>query len=298
MKNRELGDTARNAEINLATDLIDQFSEFNRALDKQKLVPEVKVSEYTFQDSLSLYSYPPVVRDYLDLMHDTIEKVVITAQQPRETSPGITIQIHTTEKALIELTAASGTESDSPFRLRILNTGTPTNKTYEIDSNAVSHLLISMALPPTDNAEILKARGEHQTVVTLNPRDPQVLYLIENSLDNQAVSSCVTQKFEQEYPGAETDDPTHFTLVVVKNSRGDLMYDTTATSHAIDGDTISSYDISVHCTIYGDSHLSEDVLARGTQTRLSIDRSENMLLDQATVISYMSALIKRLMDQR
>lgn len=286
------------AEIDIAADLTELFADLTREFDIKGLVPESRVSTYSFRGECNFYSFPSIVREYIDLFNLSVDKVAINVGKTAKHLPGVAIQLFMDSGDMLELSTHRDQKIEEPFGLTVIGDGHPvlSNK-YTVTPYEVGQLLISMALPPSDASEIDRAKAERHPIAMLNPRDTQVLQLIENSLENQASFHETTQEFNMAYCTDVDNTVTDFSLISTKNSNGDTLYVASAKSNTTEKGTIYSYDISVVCNSLKSINDINEIMSKGIQAQTSIDGARAARLSEGTVTSYMSAIAKALIDK-
>lgn len=286
------------AEIDIAADLSELFSDLSREFDKQHKTPESRVSNYSFRGECNFYLYPPIVREYMDLYDLSVDKVGVTVGKAVDHLPSVAIQVFLDSGDMLELSTHRGQAVEEPFELTFFGESSRIpSKKYTVAPQEVGQLLISMALPPSDSSEIERAKADRQPITSLNPRDTQILQLIENSLENQASFYENTQKFKTSYQTSVDNTVTDFSLISTQNSEGDSLYVASAQSSLTDKDAMCSYDISVVCNSLRSLNEINEIIPQGTQTHTSIDGARSVLLSDGTVTSYMSAVVKAIIQE-
>lgn len=280
----------REIKLSLENELPEQFTHLRQQLDKKRVTPESEIHQYEFSEAAILYTYPPKIRELLNLYESNVEKTVVVINTKPEAPAYLSITIYTDTIGIIEITSPEGLKTGASFKFDVIN---GPDLSARVEPEAVGNLLTSLALSPDDCTEIQQAKANNTATVPLDPRDPYILHLLKNSLDSQATSYSVVQQYKLTHTTPYNDAPLKTEITITKNSDGSECYDATFESYYIEDGYASTFLLSSRCFTDRNSEHNE-ITAHGSRRVLTADEMKTEQLDDTSVTAFAGSVITTL----
>jgi hypothetical protein len=280
-------------EYSLAGDLPDYFARLRHKLDKMEFSPVSEVRHYEFSNGAILYAYPPEVRSLLEVYQSDVVCVTVTTHEQSGVAPTFSIRIYTDSAGVLEIAPPMQPDSQSAF---VLNQVENQNTDYPLTAQEVGQLLISMAVSPSNSADIDQARRANDGVVEpLDPRNPSVFYLLKNCLDDYASESSAVARYALQYDTPYEDTVVDVDLFITQSSNGTDCYDVTISTSYTETGYASAFDISARCYSGADSQDNEFTI-QANRTVFENDSSTFEPFDKTAATAYVASVIEALAD--
>ena len=284
---------SKELEFSFAGDLPDRFNHLRHELDRKKVPPVSEIRHYDFSDGAILYAYPSAIRSLLEIYQSDVQNVIVTTHERPDASPSFSIRIYTDTEAvgILEIAPPADPQSESAYVLNQVDSGH--NIDRPLSAEEVGRLLISMAVSPSDSADIDQARRSDATVASLDPRDPTIFYLLKHSLDTYANDFSTVARYNLTYDTPYDDTPLDVDLFVTNGSSGVECYDMTARSSYVEDGYASAFTISARC-YSGMDYWDNQVAIQGTRTILTEDTNTTEAIDRTAATAYVSTVVEAL----